>query len=263
MLRLRSVLRLHPLIVANHTHRHLLHTLAQPGHFSRGALLATLKPCQAIATRQYAKKNKAATKAQGQGKRVTSYKLRDEQLRELVDIDKYLAKMELVIGGFQESCIQQLSLRSTVGSIETVIVKTDGQKHHLQDIAQISRKNPKTISINMSEFPDKIKPAMKALTQSGLNINPQQDGTFIFVPVAKVTKDHRTTLAKNAKALFVKCREQIRSVQSEFIRKVQNNTQISSDDNIAARNQLTDMGDEYVAKAENILKVKEKELLNN
>lgn len=225
-----------------------------------------LAPVQSIRIdvwRHYAKKSKAKEAARNKGVRGVSYKLRDEQLREIVDIDKYNDKLNKAIDGFQSDCIKQLSLRSTVGSIETVIVKSDGERYELQDIAQIIRKNPKTIIINMADFPDKIKPALHALTKSGLNLNPQQEGTTIFVPVAKVSKEHRTLLVKNAKGLFVKCRDQIKNVQSEFIRKVTNNTTISTDDNMAARNQLTEMADEYVAKADDIFKTKEHELLNN
>lgn len=213
-------------------------------------------------SRNYAKKSKTKDRVGGKGSRVVSYKVSDEQLREAVDVDKYQAKMEKAIIRFQDDCVKQLSSRSTIGSIETVLVKSDGKQHQLQDIAQIHR-TPKMVTINMVEFPDKIKAAFQALTTSGLNLNPQQDGSTIFVPVVKVTKDHRLALVKNAKLLFNKCRDQIKKEQSEFIRKVEDNQQITADDSRAIRNQLIVMADEYVAKAEDTLKVKENELLNN
>lgn len=261
MVPIRSFIRLQPLIAAQQFHRNLLCTLTRQSQQS--SVLATVQPLQIAVSRSYAKKSKAAEKARNKGHRVSSYKLPDEQLREIVDLDKYHAKLGKTIDSFQENCIKHLSLRSTVGSIETVIVKADGERHELQDIAQIIRKNPKTIAINMIDFPEKIKPALSALSKSGLNLNPQQDGTTIFVPVVKVSKDHRVALAKNGKALFIQCRDEIKKLQAEFIRKVENNTTISADDNFAVRNQLTDMADEYVTKAEGIFKTKESELLNN
>lgn len=264
MVPLRSILRLCPSLVTS-IQRNSLYTLAKPSLnlFKHNQTLATVHSVQIDGSRHYAKKPKANEAARNKGVRAVSYKLRDEQLRDIVDIDKYNAKLGKAIEGFQDDCVKHLSLRSTVGSIETVVVKCDGQRYELQDIAQIIRKNTKTIVINMADFPEKIKPALQALAKSGLNLNPQQDGTTIFVPVVKISKEHRASLAKNAKGLFVKCRDQIKNVQSEFIRKVTNNTQISVDDNMAARNQLTQMADEYVAKAEEIFKTKEKELLNS
>lgn len=64
-------------------------------------------------------------------------------------------------------------------------VGLDGKDHTLQELAQIVRKNPKTIVVNMSVFPQAIPAALKAIEKSGMNLNPQQDGTTIFIPVPK------------------------------------------------------------------------------
>lgn len=38
----------------------------------------------------------------------------------------------------------------------------------------------------------------------------------------RVTKEHRETLSKNAKALFIKCKDSIKDVQNKFIKSVKN-----------------------------------------
>lgn len=261
MVPLRSIMRLHS-FVTNNVQRNFLWTLKRQSAHDQHYVPAIVKTFQFDLSCNYAKQSKTKAKVGGKGSRVVSYKLTDEQLRELVDVDKYQTRMEKAITLFQEDCIKHLSARSTVGNIETIIVNVDGKQHQLQDIAQIHRK-PKMITMNMVEFPDKIKAAMKALAGSGLNLNPQQDGCSIFIPVVKVTKDHRLALVKNGKALFTKCRDEIKKVQADFIRKVEDNRNINSDDSRAIRNQLIGMADEYVAKAEGIFKIKENELLNN
>jgi ribosome recycling factor len=45
----------------------------------------------------------------------------------------------------------------------------------------------------------------------------------------RVTKEHRENLAKNAKALFIKCRDSIRDVQNKYVKTVKNNSTISQD----------------------------------
>jgi len=45
----------------------------------------------------------------------------------------------------------------------------------------------------------------------------------------RVTKEHRENLAKNAKALFIKCRDSIREVQNKYMKTVKNNSTISQD----------------------------------
>lgn len=40
----------------------------------------------------------------------------------------------------------------------------------------------------MAVFPQAIPAAIKAIEKSGMNLNPQQDGTTLFVPVPKWEK---------------------------------------------------------------------------
>lgn len=214
-------------------------------------------------TRKYAKANKNKEKVKNRGGKVAHFHINDERFREIVNVDSFTGKMEKAIHKLEEDFVKNLSLRSTTGSIENVKVKFEGEEHDLQDIAQIVRKNPKTIVVNMIAFPQAIPAALKALEKSGMNLNPQQDGTTVFIPVPKVTKEHRVNLAKNAKALFIKCRDHIKDAQNDAIRKVKNNKSISEDENHSAQAQLTEMANEFVAKAQQMFETKEKELLGN
>lgn len=208
-------------------------------------------------------KGKQKEKARNKGVKFVTHKLPEEQISEMVNVEKYRKQLQRAIDVLQSDYAKHLSLRSTTGSIETVKVKVDAEEHELQDIAQVIRKNPKTIVIDMIAFPQMIPAALQALQKSGLNVNPQQEGTTIYIPIPKVTKDHRVALAKNAKTLFIKCRDQIKDAQNEVIKKVKNNSEVSEDDSHAAQNQLTEMANTCVAEAEKILETKQNELLNN
>lgn len=71
------------------------------------------------------------------------------------------------------------------GAIDSLKVSLDGKDYTLQELAQIVRKNPKTIVLNMAVFPQAIPAVIQALQKSGMNLNPQQDGTSLFIPVPK------------------------------------------------------------------------------
>lgn len=64
-------------------------------------------------------------------------------------------------------------------------VKFDGDEYVIQDLAQVVRKNPKTIILNMTSFPLAIPAVLESLKTSGMNLNPQQDKTTIFIPIPK------------------------------------------------------------------------------
>lgn len=260
MLPLRSISILLPTIRSAVARNSILTLTKQYKINYQNVLAANVLQFESV--RCYAK-GKQKEKARNKGVKFATYKLPEDKLNEILNVDQYRKKLQRALDTLQADYIKQLSLRSTTGSIETVKVKMDSEEHELQDIAQIIRKNPKTIVIDMIAFPQMIQAALQALQKSGLNVNPQQEGTTIYVPVPKVTKEHRTNLAKNAKTLFIKCRDQIKDAQNEVIRKVKNNTEISQDDNHAVQGQLTEMANEYVTQAEKIFDIKQNELLNN
>lgn len=214
-------------------------------------------------TRNYSKAKKLKEIVKNKGSKAVHFHLTDERMSEIVNTGAYTKKLDRAIATLEEEFIKTLSLRSTTGSVETISVKFEGEDHELQDIAQIVRKNPKTIVVNMSAFPQAIPATLKALQQSGMNLSPQQDGTTIFIPVPKVTKEHRTNLAKSAKALFIKCRDHIKDAQNEFVKKVKNNTAIAEDENFSAQAQIMEIASGYVTRAEKMYETKQKELLGN
>lgn len=72
-----------------------------------------------------------------------------------------------------------------VGSVESLQINFEGKDYTLEELAQVVRKNPKTIVINMVSFPQAIPAVIQALSKSGMNLNPQQDGTSLYIPVPK------------------------------------------------------------------------------
>lgn len=182
-------------------------------------------------------------------------------LSELIPVDKFKERCTDAIDKMKEDFAVNLSLRSTTGSIETLPVKFEGKEYELQELAQIVRKNPKTLVINFSSFPQVIPEALKAIQSSGLNLNPQQDGTTLFVPVPKVTKEHREALAKNAKVLYVKCRDSIKDIQIDYIKKVKKQTGVSDDTIFSSNQMINTIGEQFQSEARKVYEAKHNELL--
>lgn len=205
--------------------------IASLQHANHIAVVSNTKICSGLNTqlagdvhfhfvRHYAKNTRKAEKAeQSRSKGHHAVQLSGEELNEVINIDAYNESLQKLVDKMQDDFIQNLSLRSTTGAIETLKVKVDGEMHELQELAQISRKNPKTIILNMIGFPQTIPAVLKALQTSGMNLNPQQEGTTLFIPVPKVTKEYRENLAKNAKALYIKYRDALKGKYHDIVWK--------------------------------------------
>lgn len=210
------------------------------------------------AIRNYAKSKDKGKDKKGKGAKVV---VDPQMMSELVPVDKMKERCTSAIEKMKEDFAKNLSLRSTTGSIESLPVKFEGKDYELQELAQIVRKNPKTIVINFASFPQAIPDALKSIQVSGLNVNPQQDGTTVYIPVPKVTKEHREALAKNAKALYIKCRDALKDVQNDYLKKMKKQAGVSEDLVFSVSKQVTAMCDEYQSSAKNIYEVKVNELL--
>lgn len=208
--------------------------------------------------RTYAKSKDKGKDKKGKGAKVI---INPTLMSEVVAVDKIQDRCKAAIEKMKDDFAKNLSLRSTTGSIESLKLKFDGKEYELQELAQIVRKNPKTIVINFSSFPQVIPDALKAINSSGLNLNPQQDGTTLFVPVPKVTKEHREALAKNAKSLYIKCRDSVKDVQNEFVKKLKKQTGVSEDLVFDVSKQVVAMCEEYQNEAKSIYEAKHIELV--
>lgn len=220
-------------------------------------ILKPVEPLTCITYRNYAKNKDRGKDKKGKAKVIVNA----TEMSELISVDKLKDRCMASIDKMKDDFAKNLSLRSTTGSIDSLIVKFEGKDYELQELAQIVRKNPKTIVINFSSFPQAIPDALKSIQNSGLNLNPQQDGTTLFVPVPKVTKEHREALAKNAKALYIKCRDNIKDVQNDYLKKVKKAESVSEDMIFSVSKQISAMCDEFQNNAKAVYEAKHEELV--
>ncbi|KAF4517799.1 hypothetical protein B566_EDAN003004 [Ephemera danica] len=184
---------------------------------------------------------KSKDKKKGDGKGKKKIQINEDELAQVIDVENMRNQMQKSLDVLRDEFVKNLSLRSTTGSIETLRVKLDGQDLTLQELAQVVRKNPKTIVINMSTFPQAIPAVLQAIQQ--------------------VTREHRENLARNAKALFVKCRDAVKDVQNKFLRNVKKKSDVSEDLSHDVQSQVITIADQYVEQADKMLHSKQSELL--
>ncbi|XP_015365535.1 PREDICTED: ribosome-recycling factor, mitochondrial isoform X2 [Diuraphis noxia] len=181
--------------------------------------------CYSYHSVRYYAKNKDKKSNKGQKK-----VLIDENfLAEHFKFNTMKAEMEKAVVALKNNYIKNLSLRSSTGALDSLPVTFEGDEYVIQDLAQIVRKNPKTIILNMSSFPQAIPSVLESLKASGMNLNPQQEKTSIFIPIPKVTKEHRENLSKGAKALFFKTKDSIKELQNKNIKLLKDNDALATD----------------------------------
>ncbi|KAM9218085.1 ribosome-recycling factor, mitochondrial [Leptosomus discolor] len=212
---------------------------------------------QMLLTRELATK-----KAKGKGQSQARVNISAALVEDIINLEETNEDMQAVVEALKEDFSRNLSVRTSPGALDHIVVVTKDGKFPLNQLGQISQKSPQLIIVNMTSFPESTAAATKAIRESGMNLNPEVDGTIIRVPVPKVTREHRESLAKLAKQSTNKSKEALRKVRSKSINQVKKFKNKVSEDTIwLLEKQIQQMADSTAAEMDKLLAAKTKELL--
>lgn len=104
----------------------------------------------------------------------------------------------------------------------------------------------------------------KAIQDSGLGLNPATMGNLIRIPLPPLTEERRLEYIKLAKSESENGRVSIRNVRRDInamIKSAQKDKEISEDEAKKGEEKIQQLTNEYIAKIDQILAQKEKDLL--
>jgi ribosome recycling factor len=104
----------------------------------------------------------------------------------------------------------------------------------------------------------------KAILKSNLGINPSNDGKMIRLAVPPLSKERRQELVKVVHEMAEEGRISLRTIRrdaKEALEKLEKDKLIPEDDKFRGIDELQKLIDKYIAKVDEILKGKEKEIL--
>ena len=190
--------------------------------------------------------------------------LNQDELNKVIDYQGFENELNLVCDKLKNEYNNHLNLKAGSG-IENLSVKVGHEVFMIKDIAQISSKPLNLMVINCSAFPEAIKSVIEAINESGSNVNIQQEGTVIYIQLPKVTRDYREKLAKSAKTLFTKAKEDITRVQNNYIRLAKKSVQsgVSEDLVYDVTENIKFKSAQMTCSCEDLLKLKTKELMGD
>lgn len=153
--------------------------------------------------------------------------------------------------------------RANAAVLDRISVDYYGTATPIQQIASISSPDPRTLAIQPWDAAA-LKPICKAIQESDLGINPQNDGRVIRLAFPQLTEERRKELvkqiAKYAEGGKVAVRNIRRDAVDAFKAKKKNN-EITEDDLKDAEKDIQKMTDDFCKEIDVLLEKKEKELL--
>lgn len=181
-------------------------------------------------------------------------------LAEVIKLKRMMSQLDEAIETYKENLINYASSRANISAIENLPITFDDNEYKLIELTEIKRKS-NVVVLDASAFPQIIPSILEMLAKSHMNLNPQQQGSVIYLPIPKVTKEYRENLVKIAKKYFVTCKTAISDIRNQYVNKLHRTDNVPDDLKHNGEAYINTVQHEYVDKANQMLKQKEKELL--
>lgn len=152
--------------------------------------------------------------------------------------------------------------RANVSLLDRVMVDYYGAQTPIKALANISTPEATTIAIQPYER-STLNLIEKAIFQSDIGLTPSNDGSVIRLNIPQLTSDRRQELVKLAAKLAEEGKVAIRNVRRDVvdsIRKQEKSSDISKDESRDLQEKLQKLTDKYIAKIEEVLAAKEKDI---
>lgn len=153
--------------------------------------------------------------------------------------------------------------RANPAMVEWVWIEQYGSMQPIQNLATVSNLDSQTLSIKPWDKTI-IHAIAKAITDSGLGLNPQTMADSVLIKVPPLTEERRKEVAKIAKSLWDEAKVSIRTGRQESlknIKRAEDEKEISEDMKKDLENDLQKIVDEANKKIDERFKQKEAEIM--
>ena len=153
--------------------------------------------------------------------------------------------------------------RANISLLDSIEIDYYGNKTPLNQVSNISIEDAKTLAIVPWEK-DNVPLIEKSIQQSELGLQPITSGETIRVILPDLTEETRRDLIKVAKAEAENSKVSIRNQRRDangLLKEYLNEKEISEDDLKRGEVLIQEVTDQYVESVDNLLKEKEKDLL--
>ena len=180
------------------------------------------------------------------------------------DYKIYEGKMKKSIDSVAADFASVRAGRANASVLDRIMVDYYGSPTPIQQIAAISSPDPRALVISPWDG-TALKSIEKAIQNSDLGINPQNDGKAIRLSFPQLTEERRKDLVKQIRKYTEGGKVAVRNIRRdamENFKKQQKASEITEDELKMAEKDLQKLTDDSCKELDKLLENKEKELLS-
>ena len=171
--------------------------------------------------------------------------------------------MDKVLDGLKKQLMRVKTGRATTDALDEVSVDYYGTPSPIKQVGQISCPEARLLQIRPFDK-NMIASIEKAILAANMGLTPSNDGNLIRVPFPTLTEQKRTQRVKEIGKIGEKAKISIRGCrreQNDLIKKEEKEGSISEDELKRLQKRIQSVTDDYIKKIDDLIHVKEKELL--
>ena len=172
-------------------------------------------------------------------------------------------RMESAIDDFRRKLGAIRTGRAAVSLLDNVMVDYYGTATPLNQVGNLAVPDPTLITLQPWD-PSLLPAIEKAIRGSDLDLNPQNDGKLIRIPVPQLNEERRRNLVKVAHKHAEEGKVAIRNVRrdvNDHLKKLMKDHELSEDDEKHALAEVQKLTDQHTAEIDAALKKKETEIM--
>lgn len=173
------------------------------------------------------------------------------------------ARMQKCVDALKQSLTKLRTGRANTALLEHVRVDYYGNETPLTQVASVVVEDARTILITPWEK-NMVQAIEKAIMAANLGLNPNTAGASIRINLPPLTEERRRDLIKVVKSETEGARVAIRNVRrdaNQDIKELAKEKLVTSDEEKEGEGAIQKLTDQFVAKADEVMAAKEKELL--
>jgi len=177
--------------------------------------------------------------------------------------DDVQARMGKSIDSFKLSLNKIRTGRAHASLLDNITVDYYGMASPLNQVGNISTPDARTLAISVFDK-GMIGAVEKAILKSDLGLNPSSQGTLIRIPLPPLTEERRKDLVKVVRSEAEGSKVAIRNIRRDAnsdIKALEKEKEISEDEQHQAEDQVQKITDSFIKQVDDLLAVKEKELM--
>ena len=184
----------------------------------------------------------------------------------MLDVKETLKKseerMEMAALYLEEELNRIRAGRANVAILDGVRVDSYGSKVPLNQVANVSVHDPRTIAIKPWD-PKEIRNIEKTIMDSDVGITPENNGEVIRLNIPIPTEERRRDLTKQCAKIAEKAKVEVRNVRGDIKDKLKKAIKdgLSEDNEKDAELELQKIHDKYIKKIDELITAKNKEIM--